>query len=132
MTAAGAFRLVVLGQWALALAGLAIELWIVREVPAAAAGMSTEQSLVPITRIDWLWLLLLGLSIVSAVGLLTFRRWGPRLYIAMVAIQAVFMASPGHMSMSGWAQLFLWLDGIVAGVIIAWLLLAYDRLPFKR
>jgi hypothetical protein len=50
----------------------------------------------------------------------------------MVALIAVFMVSPGPMSMSGWAQLFLWLDGLVAGIIIAWLILARDRLPFRR
>jgi hypothetical protein len=133
MSHVAGFRLLVLLQWVLAAIGAAIELWLVSEGQSASGNTSTVgESFTIASRLDWLRLFLLILAVAATIGLVTFQRWGPRLYIAMVALFAVFMVSPGHMSMSGWAQLFLWLDGVVAGAITAWLLLAHDRLPFKR
>jgi hypothetical protein len=130
MTNVAAFRLVVLLQWGLAAIGAAVELWLLPGSQSTSQGVSETFTIA--SRLDYLRLFLFVLGVASTIGLLTFQRWGPKLYIAMTALIAVFMASPGQMSMSGWAQLFLWLDGLVAGIIITWLILASDRLPFRR
>ena len=76
--------------------------------------------------------LLLGVLVVTTAGLWTFRRWAPPLYVVALFSYAIVLLRSEAVVFSGVGQLVAWLDGLMAGGVAGWLLLARDTLPFSR
>jgi hypothetical protein len=78
-----------------------------------------------------LWLgVAAGLSgLVATTGLWTFRRWSIATFFVAVALYGLWLPVAGW-TVSGGFQLALLVQGLCAGGVATWLLVARDALPF--
>lgn len=133
MSTAGTFRALLAAQWLVPVFLIGIESTVL-PVSSSAEAVSSAES-ISTALVDGeavVMVLLLSVLIVTTAGLWTFRRWAPRLYLVALLSYAIVLLRSEVVVFSGVGQLVAWLDGLMAGGVAAWLLLARDTLPFPK
>lgn len=130
LTARRLFRSLLLGQWVLALVVTIAELWLPLGASIAVDEGSGGIGAVS-AGVDAVSIVALVLGIVTTVGLFRFAAWAPRLLVLTVLVSLIAMAVLPPAAETSLASLFDWVDGIITGIILAWVFVARETLPFR-